>query len=134
MGKIACVFEDCLFNIGRDKKSNFVFNPNQKIINFIKEHIDNGYNFDMISNQCENEYIGLDILLKQHDIKYNNIFYTCNDSKMDIILQKIHPNIYIDTHIELCAGLQFYGIDTYICTTESLCISKNKCATGIKTL
>jgi hypothetical protein len=136
MGKIiSCVFENCIFDIGRDKKNNITFKPNQKVIDFIKSYINDGYNFYIVSNACKDDYIALDILLKQHDIDCKDIYYCCDDiNKSELIINEIKPDIYIDTHIELCAGLQFYNIDTRIYATEESCILKNKCATGIKTL
>ena len=134
MGKIiASVLEDCIFNINFDKKLNKIFKPNEKVLNFLKKYINEDYNLIVLSNLCENDYTNLDIVLKQHALDTFKIYYSCENSKFDIILNTIKPDIYIDTHIELCAGLDFYEIDTYL-FTENSCIANNKCATGLKIL
>lgn len=134
MGKIIGVLlEDCLFSISYDKKYNKVFKTNQKVLEFVNSKILDGYELSIISNLCEESYSDLNAILTSHGIKYKNIFYSCNSSKTLMILNEIKPDIYIDTHVELCAGLNYYGIDTYL-LTESSCSSNNKSANSLKIL
>jgi|LakMenEpi03Aug12_release.lakeMendotaPanAssembly.Ray.scaffolds.fasta_scaffold40987_8 hypothetical protein len=134
MGEIICVLlEDCLFNISYDKKYNKIFKLNQKVLELVNSKIADNYELSIISNLCEEAYDDLNVTLTNHGIKYKNIFYSCNASKTLMILNEIKPDIYIDTHIELCAGLNYYGIDTYL-FTESSCASNNKSVNSLKIL
>lgn len=136
MAKIICsTLENCIFEISYNRNLNKTFKPIEKVINFLKNKIDNGYELIIISNHCLNEYSNIDInaLLIQNDIKCKKIFYSCNDSKTKIILESINPQIYVDTHVELCAGLKLYNIDTFL-YAESSYIIENKCTNGIKIL
>lgn len=134
MGKIiAACLEDCIFNIQKDKKGCKIFKPNNSVINFIKSKLDDNYKLYVISNFCESEYVDIEATFQQYEIPLENFIYACEKAKADLILNQIKPQIYIDTHIELCAGLDFYEIDTYL-FTENSCIANNKCATGLKIL
>jgi len=134
MGKIICaLLEDCIFHISYDKKFNKVFKANHKVIDFIKNKTLSGYDLVIISNYFDNTYPELESIINNHDIKFKNIFYSCENSKTLMILNEIKPDIYIDTHVELCAGLNYYGIDSYL-FTESSCASNNKSVNSLKIL
>jgi len=135
MGKIILsIFENCIFNININKNSEKIFTPNDKVVEFLKKKISEDYELIILSLSGDNDEntFNIDNKLKQNNIEYQKLIYLNNDSKTDLILEKIKPDIYIDYHAEFCAALSTFGINTYLFSQYTNI--DNKCATGLKTL